>query len=70
MKKTSEAEKLAVEIIDFLQTKLKEVNRMIKSHSTFGEEKTLDRMRVAIMLSIEALRRAKMDNGIPNFIRR
>jgi len=69
MKKINEAEELAIKTINLLEVKLNEVKDMIRSHSTYEEEKKLDRVKVAIKHSIEAIRRANMDDDIPKVIR-
>ena len=69
MKKINEAEELAIKTINLLEVKLNEVKDMIRSHSTYEDEKKLDRIKVAIKHSIEAIRRANMDDDIPKVIR-
>ena len=70
MRKEKKVEKKAIETINLLEVKLNEVNQMIRSHSTYEDEKKLDRIKVAIKHSIEAVRRANMDNGVPEIMKR
>jgi len=69
MRKKNEVRELANKTINLLEVKLNEVNQMIRSHSTYEDEKKLDRLKVAIKNNIETVRRAMLDNGIPKVIR-
>jgi len=64
------AEDLAVKTINLLEVKLTEIKNMFRCNLTYDEKKKLDRIKVAIEHSLESLRRAKMDNGIPKIMRR
>ena len=70
MRKENEVEKKAVETINLLEVKLNEVKDMIRSHSTYEDEKKLDRIKVAIKHGIEAIRRANMVDGVPEIMKR
>ena len=69
MRKKNVVRELANKTINLLEVKLNEVNQMIRSHSTYEDEKKLDRLKVAIKNNIETVRRAMLDNGIPKVIR-
>ena len=69
MRKEKKVEKKAIETINLLEVKLEEVKSVKKGRLTFDEKKKLDRVNVAIKHSIEAIRRAMLDNSIPKVIR-
>ena len=66
----NKADELAIKTIDILKIKSNEVRTMFRCNLTYDEKKKLDRVKVAIKHSIELLRRAKMDDVIPNVIKR
>lgn len=61
---------IAETTLDLLQLKLKEVNRLRRTNLIYDAEKRLERIKVAIEKSMETIRRAKLDNGIPEILRR
>lgn len=65
-----QANEIADKTLNLLQLKLNEIKFTFKSGLTYPEIKGLDRLRVAIEKSMEAVRRAKLDNGIPEILRR